>query len=415
MNAQPLTIISLDVTNFARIRAVRIEPNPTGTVVVAGRNAQGKSSVLNAIAQIIDSSKYKLPVPVHLGADEADIVAVLGRGGVPELVVKWSMDTNGKKSFTVEDADGRKKSSPTSLMKSLFGLLAVNPFAFASATPDEQLKILLGTTGFDVDDWKERRKDTFGKRTIINREVEKRKKSLALLPKPKDDQSREAQSTSSLLMKLQEAREIRTALQTAFATEDQWRSRVEELEAQLAEAKSTLLQAVAYREAMDVPQNVAVADSIPQLEEELENIDDTNRAAEAARQYDETVRDYESYVVEAKKLTDSISEHDRELRDAIESIDIPIRGLTFVDDELRLNDINFAAASHAEKITISTALAIASQPEAGVIIVEDASLMDEQTTAIISQMAEKHNMQVWLEVVGEDQGFVIEDGEIKNG
>lgn len=414
MNDQPLTIISLDVTNFARLKAVRIEPNDTGAVVISGRNAQGKSSVLDAIAQVIDSSKYKVPVPVHLGAEEANIVAVFGRGGEPELVVKWKMDEHGKKSLVVEDADGVKKSSPASLMKSLFGYLSVNPFAFATASKDEQLKILLGTTGFDVEEWQEARKETFGKRTIINREVEKRKKTVALLPKPADDVSREEQSTSELLQKLTHAKEIQEKLTTAFLTEDSWSLKVTELRGLLAQAEANYQQAIAYRESVDVPENVAIADSIPQLEEQLANIDDVNRAARDARQYDETYRDFESYVIEAKKLTERISEHDRELRDAIESIDIPIRGLSYVDDELRLNDVPFEAASHAEKITIGTALAIASQPEAGVILVEDASLMDEQTMSIIVGMAEKHRMQVWLEVVGEENGIVIEDGEVRD-
>lgn len=414
MNAQPLTIISLDVTNFARLKAVRIEPNEAGAVIISGRNAQGKSSVLDAIAQVIDSTKYKVPVPVHLGAEEANIIAVFGRGGVPELVVKWKIDENGKKQLVVEDADGIKKSSPASLMKSLFGYLSVNPFAFATATKDEQLKILLGTTGFDVEEWQESRKATFGQRTIINREVEKRRKTVDLLPKPGDDVPREEQSTSELLQKLEQAREVRDLLANAFTVEDQWKFKVDELKAQLVEAEINLAKAVEYRTAVDRVENVVIADSIPELEEQLANIDDVNRAARDARQYDETYRDFEAYVVESKKLTAKISEHDRELRDAIESIDIPIRGLSYVDDELRLNDVPFEAASHAEKITIGTALAIASQPEAGVILVEDASLMDEQTMAIITGMAEKHHMQVWLEVVGEENGFVIEDGEVRD-
>lgn len=414
MNTQPLTIISLDVTNFARLKAVRIEPNPTGAVVISGRNAQGKSSVLDAIAQIIDSSKYKVPVPVHLGAEEAKIVAVLGRGGVPELVVKWVMDENGKKTFVVEDADGIKKSSPASLMKSLFGYLAVNPFAFATSTQDDQLKILLGTTGFDVDDWKERRKDTFSKRTIINREVEKRKKTLDMHPRPADDVSRELQSTNELLEKLNYAREVHSTLKSAFEVEDSWKLKVDELKAQLVEAEINHAKAVEYRKMLDTPESVAIADSIPAIEDQLSNVDETNRVVRNALKYDELAQDYDSYVVESKKLTGQLMEHDRELRDAIESIDIPIRGLSFVDDELRLNDIPFAAASHAEKITISTALAIASQPEAGVILVEDASLMDEQTTDIVTQMALKHDMQVWLEVVENRDGFVIEDGELRD-
>ena len=118
MNDTPLTIVSLDITDFARIKAVHIKPNSSGAVVISGRNAQGKSSVLDAIAQLINGSRYKVPLPVRVGADEANIVAVLGRGGEPELIVKWRTTSSGKKTLVVEDADGIKKSSPASLLAS---------------------------------------------------------------------------------------------------------------------------------------------------------------------------------------------------------------------------------------------------------------------------------------------------------
>ena len=74
MSDTPLTIVSLDITDFARIKAVHIKPNSSGAVVISGRNAQGKSSVLDAIAQLINGSRHKVPLPVRMGADEANIV-----------------------------------------------------------------------------------------------------------------------------------------------------------------------------------------------------------------------------------------------------------------------------------------------------------------------------------------------------
>ena len=43
-------INSLEAENVKRIRAVKIEPTATGLTVVGGRNNQGKTSVLDAIA-----------------------------------------------------------------------------------------------------------------------------------------------------------------------------------------------------------------------------------------------------------------------------------------------------------------------------------------------------------------------------
>ncbi|WP_176714317.1 AAA family ATPase, partial [Limosilactobacillus reuteri] len=45
-----LRVVKLEVERFKRIRAVEITPDPnSSTVTIAGRNAQGKSSVIDAI------------------------------------------------------------------------------------------------------------------------------------------------------------------------------------------------------------------------------------------------------------------------------------------------------------------------------------------------------------------------------
>ena len=43
-------ITALQAENVKRIKAVQIEPAPTGLTIVGGNNNQGKTSVLDAIA-----------------------------------------------------------------------------------------------------------------------------------------------------------------------------------------------------------------------------------------------------------------------------------------------------------------------------------------------------------------------------
>lgn len=405
----PLTIVSLDITNFARIKAVRMEPDASGAVVISGNNAQGKSSVLDAIATLIDSNKNKVAVPVHMGADAANIVAVFGRAGEPELVVKWKQVRGQKKSLVVEDADGIKKSSPASLMKSLFGFLAVDPYKFATSDPDEQLKILLATTGFDVDEWRDNRKKTFEQRTVINREAKKRAENLKMIEKPLDSTPREPVATSTLLKEREDLTEALGAYRTAWENVEGWDARVVQLEMMLAEARSSREQSTAYAKSLTIPDQHRLAD----VNDHLENADDLNKAIRDAIRYDELSTDHQSFVDEAKKLSTKIESHDEELRKTIDTVEIPIRGLAYnEDDGITLDGIPFTGASHAEKLTIGTALAIAAQPDAGVILIEDASLMDASTTQVIVAMAEKHGMQIWMETVGTEDGFVIEDGEL---
>ena len=54
-----IRINSLEAENVKRIRAVKIEPTATGLTVVGGRNNQGKTSVLDAIAWALGGERYR--------------------------------------------------------------------------------------------------------------------------------------------------------------------------------------------------------------------------------------------------------------------------------------------------------------------------------------------------------------------
>ena len=409
MNDTPLTIVSLDITDFARIKAVHIKPNSSGAVVISGRNAQGKSSVLDAIAQLINGSRHKVPLPVRMGAEEANIVAVLGRGGVPELIVKWRTTSSGKKTLVVEDADGIKKSSPASLLTSLFGYLAVDPFAFSEMNEKEQLRTILRATGFDVDAWQAERDKIFNDRTIVNRQVVRLEHHLKSLTKPAADAPTESVSVAELLEENRRLLELRERHDAAKSVNEAWANRVEELRRLITEAEIMREKARSAMEeaAKDNPTDERLQDTLSRIE----TADVHNRQYMDARKFREASSDLETTTAEAKKLSAALFEKDNEIRRAIAAS--PVGGpLQFVDDELRLNDLPLAVASHAEKLRVGIGVATMLQPDASVVLVKDGSLLDQDSMAAIEQIAQSHGMQVWIERVESGEGFTIEDGEI---
>ena len=409
MNDTPLTIVSLDITDFARIKAVHIKPNSSGAVVISGRNAQGKSSVLDAIAQLINGSRHKVPLPVRVGADEANIVAVLGRGGEPELVVKWRTTSSGKKTLVVEDADGIKKSSPTSLLTSLFGYLAVDPFAFSEMNEKEQIRTILRATGFDVDAWQAERDKIFNDRTIVNRQVVRLEHHLKSLAKPAADAPTEPVSVSELLEENRRLLELRERYDTAKSSYEAWCDRRAELKRLLVEAEDMCERAGAS--VMEAYNSNPTDERLQNALSRIETADVHNRQYMDARKFREASSDLETTTIEAKKLSAALAAKDNEIRLAIAAS--PIGGpLQYVDDELRLNDLPLAVASHAEKLRVGIGVATMLQPEASVVLVKDGSLLDQDSMAAIEQIAQEHGMQVWIERVESGEGFTIEDGEI---
>ena len=52
-------INTLELENIKRIRAIRMEPSQNGLTIIGGRNNQGKTSVLDAIAWALGGNKFR--------------------------------------------------------------------------------------------------------------------------------------------------------------------------------------------------------------------------------------------------------------------------------------------------------------------------------------------------------------------
>ena len=61
-------INSLEFENVKKIKAVQLEPAKNGLTVIGGKNRQGKTSVLDAIAWALGGDKYKPSSPQREGS-----------------------------------------------------------------------------------------------------------------------------------------------------------------------------------------------------------------------------------------------------------------------------------------------------------------------------------------------------------
>ena len=117
----------------------------------------------------------------------------------------------------------------------------------------------------------------------------------------------------------------------------------------------------------------------------------------------------------AESLTQRMQDLKEQKRSAIESANLPVKGLEFGDGELLMNGVPLEQLSAAEQLKLSMDIAMAENPKLRVILLKDASLLDVQSMEYIRHRAEAEGYQVWAERVASEGavGFVIEDGELK--
>jgi predicted ATP-dependent endonuclease of OLD family len=90
-------------------------------------------------------------------------------------------------------------------------------------------------------------------------------------------------------------------------------------------------------------------------------------------------------------------------------------GISFDEFGVLLNGLPFTQASTGEQLRVSVAVGMALNPRLRVIFIRDGSLIDDAGLALIAELAQKNDYQVWLETVHskDPTAVVIEDGEVK--
>jgi hypothetical protein len=140
-----------------------------------------------------------------------------------------------------------------------------------------------------------------------------------------------------------------------------------------------------------------------------------NANVERVRQREVHRHTAEKYEQESAQLTQNIEARNKAKAEAIAAANMPVPGLGFGDGVVLLAGVPFEQASDAERLRASVAIAMAANPKLRVIRIRDGSLLDEDAMKLLAEMADKHDMQVWIERVDSSGavGFVLEDGHVR--
>lgn len=410
-------IASLQMDNVTKIKALALEPTPDGLTVIGGKNAQGKTSVLDGICWALGGKRYEPDRPRRDGSVcDPYLRVVLSNGVVAER-------SGRSGALKVTDPSGARAGQ--ALLDSFVESFALDLPKFMAASDKDKALALVRALGIDEELEKldaqeaalsERRRDA----GVIARQRAALADGLPFyegVPDAEVDIAdltrmhveavernvRNAQIRNAAEMALTELCAREDACDEARRRLDECKKAVEEAECAYDEAKRRA------DEAQDADAS-AIADGIAEAEEVNAKVraNAARRAAEHERA--ETALAYE-------ELTAQIEEVRKRRIDLLDGAQMPLPGLSVENGTLSYRGDSWGSMSASTQLTVATAVAHAVNPSCGFVLVDKLEQMDADTLADFARWCEAEGLQVIGTRVGtgDECTVVIEDGMAVGG
>lgn len=417
-------IASVEAENVKRVKAVYMEPKADGLTVIGGRNAQGKTSVLDAIAWALGGNRMKPTAAKREdAAGDPHLRVVLDNGIVVERKGKNS-------TLKVIDPEGKK--SGQQLLDSFVEQLALNLPRFMGGSDRDKAEVLLGILGIgdQLADLDAKKQAAYNQRRAVG-QMERQKRGAAEemthWPDVPDEEVSAAEliaEQSAILARNGErqrkrlhAAAIDQAVKAAQADLDRLNQQSRELAERMA-AKAEELQGLTA-DAADAAKDAAQLqdESTAELEERLAQVEAVNdkvrtnmRRARAMAEADELREQYQ-------ELDGRVKELDKQRTDLLRGAELPLPELSVEFGEkgepaLAYMGRAWDCMSGSDQLKVATAIVRACKPECGFVLVDKLEQMDAQTLKEFGEWAEGEGLQVIGTRVstGDECSLVIEDG-----
>lgn len=405
---EPVKINELLIENVKRVKAVQFEPSADGLTIIGGRNGQGKTSVLDAIAWALGGNNYKPSIPERDGA----LVP-------PNLHIELSngliVERKGKNStLKVTDPNGNK--SGQQLLNEFVSTLALDLPKFINGSDKDKADSLLKILGIgDVLaqlDTKENQ--LYAQRTEVGRIADRKKKAADEMPMY-PNVPKEPVSATELIKQQQEI----LARNGENERKRQAAARYEQMlaEAQIAfdEAKAALQKAeqdclTARKSAEDLHD-----ESTAELEKNLAEIEALNIKIRANSTKETAEVEANNLQQEYDGLTGQIESVREERSKLLDSAELPLPGLSVKDGKLIYNNMPWDGMSGSDQLKVATAIVRKLNPQCGFVLMDKLEQMDLETLQEFGAWLKQEGLQVIATRVstGDECSIIIEDGMVK--
>ncbi|MDU2621230.1 MAG: AAA family ATPase [Dialister sp.] len=405
---EPVKINELLIENVKRVKAVQFEPSADGLTIIGGRNGQGKTSVLDAIAWALGGNNYKPSVPERDGA----LVP-------PNLHIELSngliVERKGENStLKVTDPNGNK--SGQQLLNEFVSTLALDLPKFINGSDKDKADSLLKILGIGdvLSQLDTKENQLYAQRTEVGRIADRKKKAADEMPMY-PNVPKEPVSATELIKQQQEI----LARNGENERKRQDAARYEQIlaNAQIAfdEAKAALQKAeqdclTARKSAEDLHD-----ESTAELEKNLAEIEALNIKIRANSTKEAAEVEANNLQQEYDGLTGQIESVREERSKLLDSAELPLPGLSVKDGKLIYNNMPWDGMSGSDQLKVATAIVRKLNPQCGFVLMDKLEQMDLETLQEFGAWLKQEGLQVIATRVstGDECSIIIEDGMVK--
>ena len=407
-----IKINALQVENVKRVKAVALEPSANGLTVIGGKNGQGKTSVLDAIAWALGGDRYRPSNAEREGSTLPPHIKL-------ELSNGLTVERSGKNSaLKVVDTTGKR--SGQQLLNEFVEQLAIDLPRFLQASNREKADTLLQVIGVgdQVRSLEVKEKEVYNRRHMIGQEADRKRKHADELPHypaaPK-----EPVSASQLIRQQQDilarngenqrkrmrANQIEHEYGKAAAHVSLLRSQLADAEKQLQQLEADL--AIAQKDALDLQD-----ESTEEIERSLQEIEQINIQVRANCDREKAEQDAAYYAQQYQDLTKELEEIRHDKYALLDSAKLPLPGLSVEDGELTYNGKKWDCMSGSDQLIAATAIVRAINPKCGFVLLDKLEQLDEDQLHMFGVWLKSQQLQVIATRVstGPECSIIIEDG-----
>ena len=414
-----MKIAALRLENVKRVKAVRLEPTPDGLTVIGGKNGQGKTSVLDAIAWALGGAKYQPTNAQHEGAMNPPLVEVTLDNGI---VVR-----RDGKSGTLKVTDPTGAKAGQALLDEFVSQFALDLPKFLSASVKDKCLLLLKTLGIgdklaalDADE-----EALYNKRTAIGQIATAKEKHAQELPEYPDAPDAPV-SISELISRQQDALarngenqrkrdrvvELTSAKTMAESKRSDLSERIQRLMAERDQLDAVLMSIAADLLVAQSTAEKLADESTAELEAQIADFEAVNAqvAANAAKQA--AADEAATYRAQYDALTADIERVRGDRLALLDGAGMPLDGLFVSKGELTYNGKAWDCMSGSEQMRVAVAIVRRLNPKCGFVLLDKLEQMDKDTLSEFNAWLESEGLQAIATRVstGEECTLVIEDG-----